>query len=137
MNDDALLQQKTVQLADAILKQDNHAVARLLAPKFFAALAVEGNATLSVGRDQFLANVMAYRMADLTLSDIQVRVMGTVGIVTFYWTTLDYVWHGERGQERRFFNTDVWTRDNGEWLLASHHSSQAVPGPRPKGFPES
>lgn len=135
MTDEEILRAKTNTWAEGILNQDAACVDSLLAPVFYAALAVRGSQTATVSRNQFLHNVANYQLESLTIDDLQVRIFGDVAVVTFLWTQRAE-WYGER-RDGQFYNTDIWTRQNGDWLLASHHSSRPDPGPLPRGMSES
>lgn len=132
MSDEETLRAKTKALADAILHQDVEGVDQSLAPVFYAALAVRGSQTATVSRVQFLHNVANYQLESLQIDDLQVRIFGDVAVVTFLWTQRAE-WYGER-RDGQYYNTDIWTCQNGEWLLASHHSSRPDSEPLPRGM---
>ena len=106
--------------ATALVQQDTTALQRLLAPEY--ALVVSAAPQGPITRAAWLATLPEYQTQSLTITGLTVRVLGDLALASFIGDLAARV----RGVERRgkYFLTDVWRRQNGEWRVIARYSSR-------------
>ena len=106
--------------ATALVKQDTAMLQRLLAPDY--ALVVSASPRRPIIRAAWLATLPEYQTQSLTITGLTVRVLGDLALASFIGDLAARV----RGVERRgkYFLTDVWRQQNGEWYVIARYSSR-------------
>ena len=108
---------------------------RYLADGYALIIAVQGERLQIVPRNAWFESLEDYAIEEAAIDQIYISVYGDVAVVDMLWRQKASL----RGADRsaQFNLTDIWVKQDDDWLLAERHSSRPEhPGTaRPLAFP--
>lgn len=119
----------------AFQRKDVAEMQRYLADGYALIIAVQGSPLQIVPRNAWFESLEDYQIEEAAIDQIYISVYGDVAVVDMLWRQRASL----RGENRsaQFNLTDIWVKEDNEWLLAERHSSRPEhPGAaRPLAFP--
>lgn len=119
----------------AFQRKDVAEMQRYLAEGYALIIAVQGAPLQIVPRNAWFESLEDYAIEEAAIDQIYISVYGDVAVVDMLWRQKASL----RGADRsaQFNLTDIWVKQDDDWLLAERHSSRPEhPGTaRPLAFP--
>ena len=110
---------------DALFAKDEKALRKLIHPQF-KLVGIRSTGTVGVGLEDWLV-----ALQKMDIASLEVRVLDSIRIENTIVATVDAQWKVRfmgHPIDERVLLTDVWVRENGQWIVARRHSSPVPPG---------
>ena len=110
---------------DALFAKDEAALRKLIHPHF-KLVGIRSTGTVGVGLEDWLV-----ALQKMDIASLEVRVLDSIRIENTIVATVDAQWKVRfmgHPIDERVLLTDVWVRENGQWIVVRRHSSPVPPG---------